>query len=104
MSATSAPPTTEPRPLLVAGVATDGSDRQPVVYPHDGSEIGSVWLASDEIVERALAAATAAEPEVAALRLRKDAMDPAEYEKQSEKLLTELALKTRAIRERENKK
>ena len=67
MSATSAPPTTEPRPLLVAGVATDGSDRQPVVYPHDGSEIGSVWLASDEIVERALAAATAAEPEVAAL-------------------------------------
>jgi hypothetical protein len=31
-------------------------------------------------------------------------MDPAEYERQSEKLLTELALKTRAIRERENKK
>ena len=44
------------------------------------------------------------ENEVAALRLRKDAMDPADYEKQSEKLLTELALKTRAIRERENKK
>jgi acyl-CoA reductase-like NAD-dependent aldehyde dehydrogenase len=67
VSATGAPPMTEPRPLLVAGVATEGSDRQPVVYPHDGSEIGSVWLASDEIVESALAAATAAEPEVAAL-------------------------------------
>jgi hypothetical protein len=70
--------------------------------------------------ERAKAAATArvADPElralleaqrslenqVAALKLRKDSMDPAEYERQSEQLLTELAVKTRAIREREGKK
>jgi len=70
--------------------------------------------------ERAKAAATAkiADPElralidaqralenqVTALRLRKESMDPAEYERESERLLTELALKTRAIREREAKK
>jgi hypothetical protein len=66
--------------------------------------------------ERAKAAATArvADPElralldaqrvlenqVTALKLRKESMDPAEYDRESEKLLTELALKTRAIRER----
>ena len=43
------------------------------------------------------------ENQVAALKLRKDSMDPAEYERQSEQLLTELAVKTRAIREREGK-
>lgn len=58
---------TEPRPLLVAGLPIASTERQPVVYPHDGSEIGSVWLATDEIVERALAAAAAAETEVGAM-------------------------------------
>jgi hypothetical protein len=82
----------------------------------EGKVAGTLFLES----ERAKAAATAkiADPElrelldaqralenqVAALRLKKDSMDPAEYERQSEKLLTELALKTRAIREHENKK
>lgn len=82
----------------------------------DGKFAGTLFLES----EKAKAAATAkiADPElralldaqralenqVAALRLRKDSMDPAEYDRQSEKLLTELALKTRAIREREGKK
>ena len=82
----------------------------------EGKFAATVFLES----ERARAAATAkiADPElralldaqrslenqVDALKLRKDAMDPAEYERQSEKLLTELALKTRAIREREAKK
>jgi hypothetical protein len=81
----------------------------------EGKLAGTVFLES----ERAKAAATAqvADPElralleqqraleneVSALRLKKDSMDPAEYEKQSEKLLTELALKTRAIRERQGK-
>ena len=41
------------------------------------------------------------ERQVAALRLRKDAMDPAEYDRQLEKLLTDLALKTKEIREAE---
>ena len=44
------------------------------------------------------------ENDIAALRLRKDSMDPAHYEQQLEKLATELALKTRAVREREGKK
>jgi hypothetical protein len=41
--------------------------------------------------------------QIAALRLRKDTMDAAEYEAQLEKLLTDLALKDRAIRELETK-
>ena len=36
---------------------------------------------------------------IEALRLKKDGMDPAEYDQQLEKLLTDLALKTRAIRD-----
>jgi hypothetical protein len=46
----------------------------------------------------------AVERKVEDLRLRKDAMDAASYEKQLEQLLTELALKTRAIRDLEAKK
>jgi hypothetical protein len=42
--------------------------------------------------------------DIEALRLKKDGMDPAEYDKQLEKLLTDLALKTREIRDREAKK
>ena len=42
--------------------------------------------------------------EIEALRLKKDGMDPAEYDAQLEKLLTDLALKTKDIRDREAKK
>ena len=42
--------------------------------------------------------------QVAELRLRKDSLDPAKYEQDLEKLLTELALKTKAIRDLESKK
>lgn len=58
---------TQPRPLLLAGVPTTSSERQPVIYPFDGSEIASVWLADEEIVEQALASAEAAEEEIAAI-------------------------------------
>lgn len=57
----------EPRPLLLGGVAQAGSERGPVIFPYDGSEIASVWLADEAMVERALAAAHAAEAETAAL-------------------------------------
>jgi acyl-CoA reductase-like NAD-dependent aldehyde dehydrogenase len=67
LTATTARPSIAPRPLLVAGTPREAIDQQVVVYPHDGSEIGSVWLATEEIVEQALAAAAAAESEVAAL-------------------------------------
>ena len=38
----------------------------PVVFPYDGSEVGSVWLAGEAEIEAALAGAAAAEREVAA--------------------------------------
>jgi hypothetical protein len=44
------------------------------------------------------------ERSVAELRLRKDAMDPARYEQELEKLLTDLALKSKAIRDLEGRK
>lgn len=46
----------------------------------------------------------ALERQIAELKLRKDGMDAAQYDQQLEKLLTELALKTRAIRDLEAKK
>jgi hypothetical protein len=46
----------------------------------------------------------ALEEQIAQLRLKKDSMDATRYEEQLEKLLTDLALKTRAIRELEAKK
>jgi acyl-CoA reductase-like NAD-dependent aldehyde dehydrogenase len=67
VTATTPRSATEPRPLIVAGTPTETIERQAVIHPHDGSEIGSVWLATEEIVEQALAAAAAAESEVAAL-------------------------------------
>jgi hypothetical protein len=46
----------------------------------------------------------ALERQVAALRLRKDAMDQAQYDRELEGLLTDLARKTREIRDREGQK
>jgi hypothetical protein len=46
----------------------------------------------------------ALEREIAELKLRKDTMDAARYDEQLEKLLTDLALKTRQIRDAEAKK
>jgi hypothetical protein len=46
----------------------------------------------------------ALERQIGELKLRKDGTDPAQYDQQLEKLLTELALKTRAIRDLEAKK
>ncbi len=58
---------TEAGSLLVAGVPTEGSETASVVFPYDGSEIGRVWLAGEELLARALAAAAAAEAEIAAI-------------------------------------
>ena len=44
------------------------------------------------------------EREVAALKLMKPSMDESKYDAQMEKLLTELALKTKAIRDLQAKK
>ena len=42
--------------------------------------------------------------QIAALKLRKNGMDEAQYDAQMEKLLTDLALKTKAIRDLQAKK
>ena len=46
----------------------------------------------------------ALDQQIAALQLEKNTMDEAKYQAQLEKLLTELALKTKAIRDRQAKK
>ena len=59
--------TTEAQPLLLAGVPTEGSEMAAVVFPYDGCEVAQVWLAGEELLERALAAAAEAEPEIASI-------------------------------------
>ena len=46
----------------------------------------------------------AIDQQIAALRLKKNSMDEAQYDAQLEKLLTDLALKTKAIRDLQAKK
>ena len=46
----------------------------------------------------------AIEQQIAALRLKKASMDQAAYDADMEKLLTSLALKTKALRDRQTKK
>jgi hypothetical protein len=54
----------------------------------------------DPVLKGLLTERTRLEERVAALRARKDQMDPAAYERELEDLLVELALKNREIRER----
>jgi hypothetical protein len=64
----------------------------------------SAEMASADPALRALVAEREAlERQINVLQQRKNAMDPAQYEQQLEKLLTELALKSRSIRELETK-
>jgi hypothetical protein len=84
----------------------------------DGKLAGTVFLSPERTRDAATAAAAAADPalrallsqqdalerQVAELRLKKDTMDPVQYEQQLERLVTDLALKTREIRDRETKK
>ena len=64
----------------------------------------AIAQATDPAVRALMEQQSDLERQVAALRLKKDLMDPAEYDRQLEKLLTDLALKTREVRERESKK
>jgi len=60
--------------------------------------------AADPALRVLLEQRDALERQVAELRLRKDTMETARYEQELEKLLTDLAMKTRAIRDFEAKK
>lgn len=80
-----------------------------------GKLAGSLYLApersrtaavqnADPALRALLAQRDALERQVNDLRLRKDSMEPAAYDQQLETLVTDLALKTRQIREFENRK
>jgi hypothetical protein len=80
----------------------------------NGSVAASLFLApaqgalkvdtSDPAVRALAEERDALERQIAALRLMKPSLDAAEYDARMEKLLTELALKTKAIRDRQPKK
>jgi len=59
---------------------------------------------SDPAMKALVDARDALDREIAALKLKKAAMDQAQYDGQMEKLLTDLALKTKAIRDLQAKK
>jgi hypothetical protein len=59
---------------------------------------------SDPAMKKLVEEKDAIDREIAALKLRKSGMDEAQYDAAMEKLLTELALKTKAIRELQAKK
>ncbi len=68
------------------------------------SETGISGDTSDPAMKALVDERTAIEQQVEALKLKKASMDPAQYDTQMETLLTDLALKTRAIRDRQAKK
>jgi hypothetical protein len=80
----------------------------------NGSVAASLFLApaqgalkvdtSDPAIRALAEERDALERQIAALRLMKPSLDAAEYDARMEKLLTELALKTKAIRDRQPKK
>jgi hypothetical protein len=59
---------------------------------------------SDPVMKQLVDEKDALDRQIAALKLRKNGMDEAQYDAQMEKLLTDLALKTKAIRDRQAKK
>jgi hypothetical protein len=59
---------------------------------------------SDPAMKKLVEEKDAIDQQIAALRAKKAAMDEAQYDAQLEKLLTELALKTKAIRDRQTPK
>lgn len=83
---------------------------------HDGAFAATLFLQSKRARLAAIAGSAdpelrklveerqALEDQVAALKLRKATMDAARYDQELEQLVTDLALKTRAIQQREGKK
>jgi hypothetical protein len=59
---------------------------------------------SDPAMKQLVDEKDAIDRQIAALRLKKNGMEPAQYDAQMEKLLTDLALKTKEIRDRQTRK
>jgi len=68
------------------------------------TEAGVAVDLSDPAVKALVEERDALDQQIAALKLKKASMDGAEYDARMERLLTDLALKTKAIRERQAKK
>ena len=84
----------------------DGGEGRTAATMFLGIGRGDVALnvdASDPEVKALLEGRDAIERDIAALKLIKATMDEAKYDGQMEKLLTDLAVKTRALRERQKK-
>ena len=58
---------------------------------------------SDPAMRALVAEREAIQKDIDALKEKKDTLDPARYDQEMERLLTNLALKTKAIRDREAK-
>ena len=85
--------------LRVVRVA--GAEREPdLAVRHQVRAVGE----GDRPLRALLDQQDVLERQIAELRLKKDTMDPAQYEAQFEKLATDLALKTREIRDLQTKK
>ena len=84
----------------------DGSDGKLAGTMFIGTSSASAMKVdtSDPEMRQLVSERDALEQRIAGLRLTKDSTDPARYEEELEKLLTDLALKTRAIRDRQAKK
>ena len=70
-------------------------------HPSDG---GLKVDTSDPAMRALVADREAIQKQVDALKVQKDRIEPARYDQEMEKLLTELALKTKAIRDLQAKK
>ena len=70
------------------------------IFLGTGRAEGALAVDTSDPAVRALAdEKNAIEQQIAALKLKKTALDEAQYDAQMEKLLTDLALKTKAIRD-----
>ena len=95
--------------LLLTEHATldDGGEGQLAAQMYLGIGRAETALAadtSDPAVKKLVDEKDAIDQQIAALKLRKNGMPAAQYDEQMEKLLTELALKTKAIRDLQVKK
>ena len=91
--------------LTEHAVIDDGGGLASTLFLGTGRAEGALAVDLTDPAMRQLAAEKdAIDQQIAALRLKKAAMDEAQYDAQLEQLLTELALKTRAMRDLQAKK
>jgi len=83
---------------------SEGKLASTVFLSPEGAARADIASVADPALRGLLEQQDQLEREVAQLRLKKETMEPAQYEQQLEKLLTALALKSREVRDREAKK